>query len=399
MLQILVKQRNKMVTDYLENVKVMSKSTALQYEKRLKSLTYFSDQKYRQGIDFTINKIKRNELDVYEVLAAYAKYLLDTGRISSLTLKQWVVTAKNLLEFYDVDISPKKFKLKVRLPRAIRRNKEALTKEFLIEIFNSTPDLRLKTYLLLLSATGMRASEALSVRVGDLALDSNPPKVYVRGEYTKTKTDRYVLITRELKAQLMTFIEYKYRTRRVSYYNKTTNKIVSTYITPNKNRHDLLFSAHKSPTLKSLYAVMRQAFAQTLDRMGKGEREESAGVKHRRITLHSCRRLVKSTLSDLGLSDFGEWMIGHQGSTYYRTSDKERAEIFRKIEPYLTYTDITSLDRRYGDTQSRIEELEEINQSLRQRDKMKDDAIGQLSDQLMALTVRLQEVEKKQREY
>jgi hypothetical protein len=133
--------------------------------------------------------------------------------------------------------------------------------------------------------------------------------------------------------------------------------------------------------------------------MGKGEREESPGVKHRRITLHSCRRLVKSTLSDLGLSDFGEWMIGHQGSTYYRTSDKERVEIFRKIEPYLTYTDITSLDRRYGDTQSRIEELEEINQSLRQRDKMKDDAIGQLSDQLMALTVRLQEVEKKQREY
>jgi hypothetical protein len=30
---------------------------------------------------------------------------------------------------------------------------------------------------------------------------------------------------------------------------------------------------------------------------------------------------------------------------------------------------------------------------------MKDDAIGQLSDQLMALTVRLQEVEKRQRGY
>jgi hypothetical protein len=30
---------------------------------------------------------------------------------------------------------------------------------------------------------------------------------------------------------------------------------------------------------------------------------------------------------------------------------------------------------------------------------MKDDAIGQLSDQLMALTVRLQEVEKIQRGY
>jgi hypothetical protein len=99
------------------------------------------------------------------------------------------------------------------------------------------------------------------------------------------------------------------------------------------------------------------------------------------------------------LSDFGEWLIGHQGSTYYRRSDKERAEIFKKIEPYLTYIDITSLDQRYADTQSRIEELEGINQSLKQRDKLKDDAIGQLSDQLMTLTVRLHEVEKIQRGY
>ena len=42
-----------------------------------------------------------------------------------------------------------------------------------------------------------------------------------------------------------------------------------------------------------------------------------------------------------------------------------------------------------------IEELEELNQSLRQRDKVKDDAIAQLSDQLMSLLPRLQEIEKR----
>jgi hypothetical protein len=40
--------------------------------------------------------------------------------------------------------------------------------------------------------------------------------------------------------------------------------------------------------------------------------------------------------------------------------------------------------------------LEELNESLRQRDNMKDDAIAQLSDQLMALTARMQELERKQ---
>jgi hypothetical protein len=54
------------------------------------------------------------------------------------------------------------------------------------------------------------------------------------------------------------------------------------------------------------------------------------------------------------------------------------------------------LERQGADIQSKVEELEEVNQSLRNRDKMKDDAIAQLSDQLMALTSRMQEIERKQ---
>ena len=54
------------------------------------------------------------------------------------------------------------------------------------------------------------------------------------------------------------------------------------------------------------------------------------------------------------------------------------------------------LERQGADIQSRVDELEELNLSLRERDKTKDDAIAQLSDQLMTLTVRLQEIERKQ---
>jgi len=43
---------------------------------------------------------------------------------------------------------------------------------------------------------------------------------------------------------------------------------------------------------------------------------------------------------------------------------------------------------------SKVEELEELNQALRNRDKMKDDAIAQLSDQVMALTARMHEIER-----
>ena len=125
------------------------------------------------------------------------------------------------------------------------------------------------------------------------------------------------------------------------------------------------------------------------------EKTESNG-RRRQITLHSFRRFVKSTISDLGYGDYSEWFIGHSGSTYYRKTDKEKADIFAKIEPYLTYLNIHQLERQGADIQTKVDELEELNQSLRNRDKMKDDAIAQLSDQVMALTARMQEFERKQ---
>jgi hypothetical protein len=129
--------------------------------------------------------------------------------------------------------------------------------------------------------------------------------------------------------------------------------------------------------------------------MGKGEREDG-NENRRQITLHSFRRFAKTTISDLGFSDFSEYFIGHSGSTYWRKKDSEKAEIFHKIEPYLTFPNIHQLERQGADIQSKVEELEELNQSLRQRDKMKDDAIAQLSDQFMAITARLQEIERRQ---
>ena len=72
---------------------------------------------------------------------------------------------------------------------------------------------------MLLASTGMRAQEALSLRIKDFELNKNsmPAKFFVRGEYTKTRTDRKAFLTNEMVQQLKLWIDYKYRTRRVSY--------------------------------------------------------------------------------------------------------------------------------------------------------------------------------------
>ncbi|MGA8083539.1 MAG: tyrosine-type recombinase/integrase [Candidatus Nitrosopolaris sp.] len=317
-------------------------------------------------------------------------------------MKNYVITIKNFLEYSDIDISPRKFKLKVRLPKVVTKNKETLSKEDVVDILNACSDIRLKTYVMLLAAGGFRAVEALSIRIKELDLESKPARVFVRGEYTKTKTDRIVFLTEEAAQQLTSWLAYKYRKRRVCYKaekeNKNSEKTISEYRTPDRKENDLIFAVYQNtrmPNPDGIYDDIAKSFAKTLDRMGKGEREDG-NERRRQITFHSFRRFVKTTISDLGYVDYSEYFIGHSGSTYWRKKDTEKAEIFRKIEPYLTFLNVRQLERQGADIQSKVEELERLNQSMRDRDKMKDDAIAHLSDQLIAVTTRLDSIERLQ---
>ena len=62
----------------------------------------------------------------------------------------------------------------------------------------------------------------------------------------------------------------------------------------------------------------------------------------------------------------------------------------------MTFLNIRQLERQGADIQSKVQELEDLNSSLREKDKMKDDALAHLSDQLLAPSTRLQELERKQ---
>jgi len=255
---------------------------------------------------------------------------------------------------------------------------------------------------MLLSSTGLRATEALSIRLKDLDIittkSNEPAKLTIRGEYTKTKVDRYVFLTKEVVEQLKIWIDYKYRTRRVCYIDKESGKkYITEYRTPEKKQNELIFSLNQTnnPRPEVLYGNLAHFFAKTLDRIGMGSREDGNETR-REITLHSFRRFVKTTISDLGYADYSEWFIGHSGSTYWRKKDNEKAEIFKKIEPYLTFLNVPQLERQGADLQTKIEELQLINHSLRENDKVKEDALAHLSDKLLVLSERIQQLERKQ---
>jgi hypothetical protein len=53
------------------------------------------------------------------------------------------------------------------------------------------------------------------------------------------------------------------------------------------------------------------------------------------------------------------------------------------------------LERQGADLQTKIEELQIINQPLRENDKVKEDALAHLSDQLLVVSERIQQLERK----
>jgi integrase len=402
--------RSPSLAKYIKNVQQANKRTAEQYEYRLfkfkKYLVTVSEEQQQQQqqnqeltvLDHVINELKianNNKINPYDLLSGFVAYLQEVEGIKNPnTIRYFVIAARNFLEYHDIEISPRKFRLKVRLPKPVVRHKEAISKEEIREILLKCSNIKLKTYLMLLASTGMRATEALALRHKDFDFDEDNNNrnnrqafVRIRGEFTKTRTDRYVFLTRELVEQCKAWIDFKYRRRRITKVvnpsrsssssgggydsNSSTNdKAVSQWVEPRPNPDDLFFAMPRNrkrrSSLRGLYVHMSDEFANTLDRIGFGNREDG-NESRREITFHSFRRFVKTTISDLGYQDFSEWFIGHAGSTYWRKKDSEKAELFRKIEPYLTFLDITGLESKGADMETRTEHVLAENLSLKQQ--------------------------------
>ncbi len=107
----------------------MCKSTADEYAVRLINFMNFVAIEYPDILDMDnlLIMVKQGNLDSYDLLNGYAAYLRNRG-VSTLTLKQRVVTIKNFFEYCDIDISPRRFKLKIKLPKIVKKKERSIVK-------------------------------------------------------------------------------------------------------------------------------------------------------------------------------------------------------------------------------------------------------------------------------
>jgi integrase len=408
--QALEKTMSQAILKYIKSVSVRNKRTANEYLGRLLTFETFIKENYNFSVDeLTINKVFN--VDIYDLVSDYVSWLSERTNkdgsklLSSVSIKNRIINTKNFLEYFGISINSHTFKLRVRLPRVYDQYKEALTKDDITKILNACPSLKLKTYLICLAVTGARASEMCSVRLKDIDFENS--KIRLRAEHTKTKENRYCFITSECKDFLQKWIEYKYRRRRL-YLDNLGNR----WVIPNRRGEDLVFSTsftYDGATLAAaqrqrkegmdeldivgnLYTTMVIEFNKVIKQLDIGY--EDNNKKRHIFTLHSCRRYVRTLLSDLGYHDFGEWILGHRASTYWRKSDEEKYALFKKLEPHLILLDQSALQRQGSDLQTKLEAMERENQKLKQKDSMNSDAIAGLSDKMQELMTKVRDLEK-----
>ena len=105
--------RDKTLENYISNISTMNKTTAREYLFRLKNFrTFIKDHCNVRGLDDVISQIQNKQKDPYHLLNSYCSHLVGANISPSYT-KNCTITVKNFFEYYDVELSPRKFKMKV----------------------------------------------------------------------------------------------------------------------------------------------------------------------------------------------------------------------------------------------------------------------------------------------
>jgi integrase len=368
------------VADYLLTKGRKSKRTAVTFSYGLDYLNKFIEQKYngKYNIQSILSLLKSEKasrlvrLDVYSLLNNFVSYLQNNttngAQLSAATYNSYMNAARSYLQYNDIEISPSKFKYKVSLPPVYHEDEEPIDSNDIKEILNHCNNRRLKAYLLVLASGGMRAIEALGIRECDSDFGTSlqvenkdsPAGIRIRKEYAKTRTERHIFISNEAARYLHDWIEFKYRDRHLE-NKRLVNRI--------RSKDDLVFSrlTYTSKYPMGLYTKMLVEFQKVLEVAGLASRKSDGVYKRRKITFHSFRRFVKTTIANQTRNtDYSEWFLGHKKSSYYVNKPDELRRIYKEdCMKYLTFLDYPTVEAVGTSYEAKLKEKDREIQGLK----------------------------------
>ena len=384
------------VVEFLDSIGRRSQRTALAYSHALNYFNKFIEHSYKNkyNIQTILEPLNKNKINRCTLLNNFVRYLendtINGHDLSVLSVKLYMAGVRSYLAMFDIEITPSQFKNKIKMRPIYHEYEQAINAKQIKKILEHCNNQRLKAYLLVLASSGMRAVEALALRECDIndgkgidLVNISPTKVKVRKEYAKTHTGRAVYISDEAARHLKIWIDWKYRDRQAE-NKRLTNRI--------RNKDDLIFSNISAKDPFGLYFKLLTAFQKVLKNAGFTQRKEEGVQKRHKITFHSFRRFVKTTISYSGYRDYSERILGHYNGPYNNPVDDEFKDIYKELMPKLTFLDPEVIEAKGADIEAKLKESNQVIrqqhqqiEQLRERDQTNAEDIARMRSQLNEL--------------
>ncbi|HEY7110514.1 MAG TPA: hypothetical protein VH415_13900, partial [Nitrososphaeraceae archaeon] len=153
------------VQRFLDSVGRNSRSSKAAYGVALSHFQMFLKSKYKpHDIETVLEALTAERIDVYLLLDSFVSYLVDNLNLNPKTVSLYVAAVRSYFGYHDIDVTPSRFKRRVRMPKRLREDEEPIDSSDIRKILLSCPNRRLKSYLLVLASSGTRALETLAIR-------------------------------------------------------------------------------------------------------------------------------------------------------------------------------------------------------------------------------------------
>ncbi|MCH7969005.1 MAG: tyrosine-type recombinase/integrase [Thaumarchaeota archaeon] len=349
----------KEIDNFLDSVYVIShsSSTVRVYRLGINHFSKFIEKQYSCSLKEIIESIKNKSVDPYDVLKEYVVYLDRQGK-KPATIKLMITAVKGFLRHCKIQIYSEEFQSRVRLPKKVHYREEPLTKEIILRLLNIISP-KLRTIILVAVASGMRIGEMIQLKLSDIDLTSNPTRIRIRAETTKTREARETFLTQEATRALKDYL-----TRFFGWKDAETNSQLQNIVIFGRTTRPFQADFDRSISLQSRESLLINSMRQYVNKVPELAKLNENG--QRMIHFHAFRKFFRTVVGNAVGRDYAEALIGHHFylDTYYNLPNDKKRELYLKAEPHLTISDFTKIERDLLSVTERQKEIEESHLEL-----------------------------------
>jgi len=292
---------------------------------------HFCQEYYQEDLNSIVSKLKKTPEAGYNLIKKYKVTEIARG-ISPSTIKLRVHFVRKHLARRGITLDDKE-KIRDIFGKMPKYQREAVTHEN-IESLLLCCDYKLRGLILIQSSSGMRVSEMLGLKVGDVTKKERY-QIKIRADNTKTKTERITFISKEATPYL-------------EYYLK------------DKSPEEKIFSYSRTGMTSALQSALKKA----------GLEKRYDHTYHRTISTHSFRAFFITQMGEFE-GFFGHALAGHDHymAQYDRYTPEKLLEKYIEGENNLKIFDRIS-KKKVVELEKKIDLQEEIIQKLQKDNEL-----------------------------